>query len=418
MKTILGFDSWTGGAHNYERLVNAFKENGFDLTLLHIGSWGGDIGRKPKETIGSLKVIDVNHYSGKSLLNILDDIKPEAVVFLSNDVFAHRAFNRYCRLRNIPTLRLYHGLVEIQDTSTSRIYKTNIFSQFRFVLERMPKAFKYIWPLYIHSLYVSNGTIKDWLAFFSDIYKQAFGIYISEASDDCRTSTCAVYTKADVSHAVKKYKYEITDVHVVGNPDLIRFSLENGLLGSFCFKGIPPSNQVVYVDTGLIFAGMVFDNKNDFLEYLIRLKEVLYQLGLQLSVKLHPDHFRIDTPKLISDAGIQVIENDDFVTSLLHSRAAIVEPSSAALIPALLGVPVLMAAFDKLQNQKYGSILMNYPRSALVTDSEKILTMIGQIESRDISQVRAWIEENSGPLPADEMPERVAGVINRLIRKW
>ena len=61
--------------------------------------------------IGEMQVRDVAYYGNKSLLEILDIEKPHAVVFLSNDVFAHRAFNRYCILRNIPTLHLYHGLV-------------------------------------------------------------------------------------------------------------------------------------------------------------------------------------------------------------------------------------------------------------------------------------------------------------------
>jgi hypothetical protein len=92
-----------------------------------------------------------------------------------------------------------------------------------------------------------------------------------------------------------------------------------------------------------------------------------------------------------------------------------VEPSTAALIPALLGLPLLMVAFGKLENQKYGRVLMDYPRSILITNSEMTESAIADIESGDSANLTSWITRNCGPLPSEEMPKRVAEVINRVV---
>lgn len=68
MKKIIGFDSWTQGWRHFERLVPALERRGYQLILLHIGSWGHDKGRPNKEYIGRLLVRDIAFYQGKSFL--------------------------------------------------------------------------------------------------------------------------------------------------------------------------------------------------------------------------------------------------------------------------------------------------------------------------------------------------------------
>jgi hypothetical protein len=417
MKKILGFDSWTGGAHNFARLAPAFRDYGYELLLLHIGSWGGDTGRPVEETIGELKVRDISYYGGKSLLEILDIERPSVTLFLSNDVFAHRAFNRYCAIKKIPTVHLYHGLVEIQSTQGDRMYKVNILNQIKYVLNRIPKAVTKVWPLYACALYKSRSGFQEWIRFCSDIVNLTMGKYIQKAASDSRTNACAVYASADISHAINKYGYTTNDVQVVGNPDLAKFGLTDSMLGCSASRSRMVNNEIVYIDTGLIYAGMVFGDSDDFLEHLTTLAKTLKLQGFNLAIKLHPDHHRTDFPAEVFRHDIRVIDNEDFVPALLTCRAAMVEPSTAALIPALLGLPLILVAFGKLKNQKYGNILMDYPRSALLTDTKAVTATITRIENDDSSYLEEWIKRNSGPLPAEEMPKRVAEVIKRLIEQ-
>jgi hypothetical protein len=316
MKKILGFDSWTGGAHNFARLVPAFRDYGYELLLIHIGSWGGDTGRPVEEKVGELKVRDVSYYGGKSLLEILDIERPSAALFLSNDVFAHRAFNRYCRIKKIPTVHLYHGLVEIQSTQGDRMYKVNCLNQINYVLRRIPKALTKVWPLYASALYKSRSNFREWIRFCSDIANLTMGKYIPKAASDSRTNACAVFTPADISHATNKYGYTINDVHVVGNPDLAKFKLTDLMLGYATSRSTKANNEIVYIDTGLIYAGMVFNDSDDFLAHLVTLAKTLKIQGFNLAIKLHPDHHRTEFPAEVSKHDIRVIDDKGFVTAL------------------------------------------------------------------------------------------------------
>ena len=393
------------------------KEHGFDLKLLHIGSWGGDLGRPKEECIGELFVRDISYYPKKNLHEILEFEQPDAVLFLSNDVFAHRAFNRYCGTKGIPTLLLYHGLVEIQSTHGERMYNTNLYNQVFHVSSRILKALTKVWPLYAHALHITKAGGNDWGRFFSDIINLAMGKYIPIAAPDSRASACAVYTKADVDHALKKYGYARGDVHVVGNPDLSKFNLKSEMLGCADAEKRETNKEIVYIDTGLIYAGLVFANADDYLLHLTTLAKTLVSQGLSLAIKLHPDHDRTNFPKQIEKLGIRVINNEEFVPSLLRCRGAMVEPSTAALIPALLGLPLMMVAFGKLKEQKYGKVLMDYPRSSLLTDVSSAISEIKKIESNPAKELNTWITNNAGPLPADEMPNRVAQVIAQLVER-
>src|SRR6478609_3090333 len=126
---VIGFDSWTGGAHHYQRLIDAFRAQGLALSLVHIGSWGSDLGRPPVETIGDLPVRDISSYPKRGFPDILDAERPDAVLFLSTETFAHRAFNLYCKSRGIPTVNLYHGLVRVQAVDDEgSAYKVNVIA--------------------------------------------------------------------------------------------------------------------------------------------------------------------------------------------------------------------------------------------------------------------------------------------------
>ncbi|MES2987616.1 MAG: hypothetical protein V4808_06905 [Pseudomonadota bacterium] len=416
MKTVLGFDSWTGGAVNFTRLVKPFREHGLNLVVLHIGSWGGDPGRPPREIKSDVEMRDISYYPGKSIQEVLEHERPAAVLFLSNEVFAHRAFNRYSLAAGIPTILLYHGLVSVQGVASEKPYKVNPFSQARFVLERLPKALLKIWPLYARALWQTAASRKEWARFGKDIFNMGLGRYSARAADDSRTTLTAVYTGADKSHAVEKYGQRPEDVRVVGNPDLHAFGLFAEDIGIAATADTGSRSEVVYVDTGLIYAGMVFDGAADFLAHLTRTRDALRGAAKTLSVKLHPDHFRTDMPDRIAALGIEVLTSANFVSRLKGCAAAIVEPSTAALIPGLVGVPLLLARYGKLAGQAYGQVLTEYPRARYLDDPATIdFLLADEAGSLDVQAVQLWLTANTGPLPSDLMPSRVATTILGMI---
>lgn len=416
MRTVLAFDSWTGGSSKYNRLVKALRDRGYQLLLIHLGSWGGDENHPQEEMIVDLHVRDISYYKGLGFDEIIEVENPVAVIFLSNDVFAHRAFNRYSLSKGIPTLRLYHGLVKVQAVGGARQYKTNFWSQLRFVLARIPKGLFKVWPCYIKAMWRTNATLADWWRFFADMVSQVRGHYIAVAAKDCQTTECAVYAPADVSHAIGKYKHSPEQVHVVGNPDIMAFGLTYEHMGVAATADCCERIEVVYVDTGLIYAGMVYDSSDDFFAHLSATRDALKAQGRSMSVKLHPQHFRTDLPNRLSAAGMEVLNNDNFVPRLQQCAAAIVEPSTAALIPAIVGVPLMLAHYGKLSGQAYGEVLLEYPRARLLDDPAQLNSLLeAEAACLDAQAVMAWIRHNAGPLPAHLMPDRVAEVVDRMV---
>lgn len=415
MKTIIGFDSWTGGASKFARLVPALSERGYRMVLIHLGSWGGDAGRPLEESLGGLTIRDIAYYKGKGFDEILIEENPNVVVFLSNDVFAHRAFNRYCLAAGVPTLHLYHGLVGVQAVNTGKLYSVNFFNQARFVLGRIPKALSKVWPCYGRALMKTGGTGADWRRFLSDILSLAKGAYIARAAADSRASRCAVYTATDISHAVGKYGYQPEDVRVVGNPDIHMFGLAEDMIGGALKRVDPQFREIIYIDTGLVYAGMVFDDGEDYLEHIRKTQEDLRLQGFHMPVKLHPHHFRTDFPKRLETIGVEILDNENFASRLLNCTAAIVEPTTVALVPALMGLPMFLARHGKLVGQAYGEILVNYPRSMYLDDVSAVGAQLRQEIGRlDSSCVNHWVRENTGPLPANEMSVRVADLLVRM----
>ncbi len=361
-------------------------------------------------------VLDISSFGRKNFLQIIDTVRPEAVIFLSVDTFAHRAFNRYCRLRGIPTLHLYCGLMRVQPVEAKKTHKVNLISQAAFVASRLTKAFTKVWPNYMKAMIVTGAPLSAWWRFLEDIYNLTTGKYIQISALDARTTHSAVYVSAEIPHAIKKYGFGEKEVTAVGNPDLMTFGLLSDTIGYGVFKESNANTDVMYIDTGLIYAGVAFNDADDFLKHLLATKHALELHGKLLIVKLHPDHYKTAFPDMLTENGIGLVQNTQFVQQLKNCAAAIVEPSTAAMIPALMGIPVLLARYGKLSQQLYGEILTSYPRSIELQDLSKINHLLSEkSQERDPAKIFFWINENVGPLPPEDMPARVASVVKKMV---
>lgn len=418
-KTIIGFDSWTQGSHHYARLVQAFDKIGYRLILIHIGSWGHDRARPSQEVINGLLVRDVSYYKDSSFAAILRLEQPAAVIFLSTRAFAHQAFNRYAKQLDIPTFHLYHGLVNVQAVNADNHqvpYKTNWIKQFSILRKRVFKNLFVLWPVYLKSLYDTRAKLSDWGWFVREIYFKVSKPAAGFAPPDTTTLGGFVYTAADLSNIIQTYGIDPRHAHAVGNPDLMHFGLEPQDMG--CALNIDSSAcaDVMYIDTGLIEAGIVFDGEKDFTDHLLETRQALQEQGLNLIVKLHPSHFRSGLAQKLVESGIEIISNQDFVARLRNCLATIVEPSSAAMLPALIGKPLFLAQYGKLHAQRYGIVLTSYPRARTLNNPRQVLDLLSQEQvTLDRKAVDHWIEENSGPMPAHEMPTRIASLVDAMI---
>lgn len=414
---VIGFDSWTGGWRNFERVALACAQRGISFHVCHIGSWGSDPDRVHTEELGKVRYKDIRAYSTATLPGILEAERPDAVLFLSTDTFAHRAFNRLCRHEGIPTVHLYHGLVSVQEVgATTPAYKVNPLAQLRFVLERVPKALRHTWPSYAASLVKTRARLGDWLRFVSDIFVLASGRWPYKAAPDARTDRCCVYVEADVGHAVHRYGFSPNQVLPVGNPDLARFSLSRSDIGLHLSQRTN-GPEVMYIDTGLIYTGCVFESPKQYIEHLKTTRDVLARAGQRMLLKPHPHHAHSGMLDTFRSEGIDLCPDVEFIERLRRASAAIVEPSSLSIVPAILGMPVFLAQYGRLSGQPFGAVLTSYPRHAMLTNVSALPTLQeGLRRSRNEAAVREWISKNIGPMPASDMPTRVVDVIVDTIR--
>jgi len=76
-----------------------------------------------------------------------------------------------------------------------------------------------------------------------------------------------------------------------------------------------------------------------------------------------------------------------------------------------------LANYGKLQGQAYGKVLTTYPKARHLKDLKQVQNILSEIEtSTQAQEVWDWIRENSGPLPAEDMPDRVAEAVMQVIR--
>ena len=410
---VLCFDSWTVGSYHYVRLIEEFKKNHIEMLLLHLESWGGQktaIG----QDIDGLKTRDISYYRGKSFSQILDTEQPDLVLFLSTETFAHRAFQRLCHFKRIPTINLYHAVIGVLPFDGQVLHEFNLFGHFKNIARHFRKTVLNAIPAYAASLITTSAGVNDWSRLIKDLYYRAIGKWIFNPARDATSTKTCVYTDVDRQNAIDKYGHAEADVVTVGNPDLIRFGLTEDLIGSGLKTIDAGHKQIIYIDSGISSHGWVFNSDHDYLKHLVHCAEMIAHQGLQVAFKLkpHPEARKNYLSSELAKRNIKTIENDDFISELSSSVACMIEPTTLGLIPAILGLPLFLVHAAPLESVAYGDVYLTYPRSMVLNDLGDVQRLLND-ENRlcDPEEVRDWIKNNSGPLPASEMPSRVAKVV-------
>jgi hypothetical protein len=120
----------------------------------------------------------------------------------------------------------------------------------------------------------------------------------------------------------------------------------------------------------------------------------------------------------LDQSGIEIVNDEEFLEKLSSCSASIIEATTVGVIPALLGMPLLLAQYGDLKSLSFGTIFSNYPRSYAVhdiADVSGILDMQLQKGDSDKPVLTDWIDLNVGPLPSTNMPERVVDIVDGLI---
>jgi hypothetical protein len=417
-KLIIAFDSWTGGMRHFDRLHAALQHADYRLTLYHTESWQPRDARPGLASSAGVETIDIGDYAGNRLLARLRDARPQAVLFLSIDTFAHRAVNRYCRYLGIPTLWLNHGLASAITTRPGTSFGMHPVGRIKYLVPRVWRLIARVLPTYVAALRFTRAPLSDWLRIPTDIGLNAVGRYVAVNPPDSRCTAAAVYTEADRDQAMRRYWHTHDEVIAVGNPDLMDFSVRNEDVGALVERHAPATKELIYVDSRLIHYGMGFASDEAFVDHLEGLREAAERYGYSLALKLHPGHAGTSIPARLTDRGFILLNSGDLSARLLRAAACVVEPSTASVVPALLGLPILPAKFGSLSAIPFGPLLESYPRAAelfSLDDLDATIARLWRVGESD--ELRRWIGANSGPMPSEQFPARVADLLSELTRR-
>lgn len=416
---VLAFDSWTKGAHHFAPIAEELSSQGGDFLLIHLGSWGHDKGRPQEEKWGVLTLRDISYYGRIGLDEILVREAADVVVFLSTRALVHQAVNRYALSRGVPTVHMLHGLIHVQSVSmTGNSHKANRRRTASLIWERATKNLTRTIPTYARALLKTRAPLRYWGAMVGEVMHKALSRGGILAPPDATTTAGLVYVAADIPFLRDGYRVPEAAIGVIGNPDLARFGVTDADIG--LRQSEAPSDlrrSVIYLDTGLDVAGFVFADARAFSCHLISLQQALRTQGLSLEVKLHPARGDAVLEQRLEEAGIALVLNEGFLPALRTAHAVITEPSTVAMVPAVMGLPLLLARFGALQAQGYGSVLKTYPLSRDLEDPSKLSDLLAEIaENSDRQAFDAWVEDNGGPRPLGAVAQRAAAAIVAVAR--
>jgi hypothetical protein len=174
----------------------------------------------------------------------------------------------------------------------------------------------------------------------------------------------------------------------------------------------------MYIDTALAIVGLLFRSMDSFIGHLAQTSANLAAQGKKLAFKPHPAHDLAFLASRLEGTGVELVSNQQFLPKLRECCACIAETTSVALMPALMGMPLLYAQYGELEEQRFGTILTSYPRGYALTDVSHLTEILARdAKGVDRKAVDDWIAFNSGPLPAEDMPDRVAQIVEGLVRE-
>jgi hypothetical protein len=413
MKKILCFDGWTQASFHYERHVDEFIKSGFEMILVHYGSWGHDKNRPEEERIGKLIVRDISYYSN-SLLNVLRVENPTLVIFLSTRSFINLAFNRYALFLGIPTCLVYHGLVSVQDTTVgdTNPYKFSRSNYARMIMQRVGKNVLINIPKYAFALVYTSAKWSVWKEFFSLVIERITGNWTQKYFIDSKTTFGCVFSNIDIPHMANLYGIPNSKIYVIGNPDLLKFKFVSEHVLSFILRKEEINNQVIYIETAFNNHGLIYSNNADFLKNMINLRDYLRINGIKFKLKLHPANLNdADLVSLLEANQVELVSDNDFINELKKSLGAIVEPSSAIIAPCILGLPIYLNNIGKMRIIPFGKMIYSYPGAHILKEMADLDTINKIKDFVSIDKYEEWITLYIGKVPPDDISENLLRAI-------
>ena len=105
--TVVYFDYWTKGIHDFTEIDKVLKSHGHKTLLLHVGSFNSP--QFNYEKINNIDVFDISYFKTKFIYIALIKIKPDVVLGLNTTYILDRCLVLSCRKLHITSVFVMHG---------------------------------------------------------------------------------------------------------------------------------------------------------------------------------------------------------------------------------------------------------------------------------------------------------------------
>ena len=348
MSDVVFFDYWTRGSRHFLFLDKEFKSLGYTTLLVHAGSYRGERFKDHICYVDDICCHDLLLYKN-SLIKMLKIEQPKLVVLLNNNTL-DKIIVRACRLLNIPTIFIMHGVLALEDGfKESAAMLDSIFS----IRDRLKRTFKYVNFIkqYLHAATLKSlwglGDLEIFLYFMRLAYspgKTAMGYWQYK---DSKATMALVYTEYFKRIFVNKLGYQDEQVKVVGNYNIDSLFVKNQEVLAENLT----SKYIVYIENG--FSRKDYQVKG-YAESLVfkeiqSINDIFKKYGYRLKVKLHPSSDYSELTALKGVENIDLIYNCDLESLITHSSLVLGRTSSVLMMALAIYKPIILLSIPPLE---------------------------------------------------------------------
>ena len=407
-KKILAVDFDYSSAHRFLALLPVLSKNNIQMKLIC-----DDKSFLEKEKIfDGLLIKNITSYPSRNFLNILKIENPDLIIVLNMNLLKIRSLNRCCKFLGIPIILLEHGVTSVGGLTNSKRFDARKALKKRYIRILKGELISYFFS-YISYFIYTKASLKSWFFLFLEVFLKLIGKDFN--TEDWNYSAYCVYLESDKKKLLLQLKNSIdkNKIHVVGNYDLNLFNIDYESFNSY--KKEFKSNSILYIDSDCV-ERTFYDNENTYLEYIVKIRNIVNENGFKLFIKLHPNALKKKIDNKLSNLNIINISNEQFIPTLKVSKYVIGEPSSINVIACLTGAPILTPVLKPFNKKRYGIIMEKYPNRYDFSDFNELdyILKFGKDKSKKV-EISNWIDKFAGPLPPSEYPNRVFKVIKKVL---
>lgn len=257
--------------------------------------------------------------------DVLDQVRPDKVLFLGIDSLWTIALNRASQARNIPTIFLQHGLF-FGNEDAAGLQTAESLGAVRW--QRLAWLFRSALFYYRRQRGAGWGYLTFPLRFYLDRLKRGTLAGLTKHQDGFRIADWyLVFTLHEAQPWLSgRHGVALDRAVEIGNPTFDDFFREEAPS-----LGLPP--YYLLVDQPLTESGLALKTAQEHQSFYSRLAQFAQRRGCLLVIKLHPDDYA--RAPSVAEANVQFVRQAENLTALVRQSSGVFGFFSTLLIPAI-----------------------------------------------------------------------------------